>query len=161
MGGVGARMALAAGLALVVLVAGCGHSRPVGAERVKSLIGWPKDCASVQVERPLKDRTLPLLEHNAQETAAISCEMLGPNVEYLRFESRSRMAGALAVSDLPAGLICETATEIVLDNLDNPPAFRRMCHGLGGRLTRGPVISPATQRAIRRRLAKARTRAAR
>lgn len=131
--GLGNRAARGAAVAvvlagLVVALVLALHSYPRhGADRVRHLIAWPRDCADVTTMHASPSRAgWP----HAGEVATIECEHLGPGVIYGRFPNRLALRRDLLLTP-PAAPVCLAGLEVVVDYLESGQ-FAPVCHKLGG-----------------------------
>lgn len=97
------------------------------------------ECLTV-VTRPYP----PLAQRwtRAAATGQVSCEHLGPTIDYAHFASRAALRQALRAY-VPIGRYCQNGNRVVLDGLDSPKAFARFCTRLAGVLVQSP---PAAHR---------------
>jgi hypothetical protein len=100
------------------------------ADRIKGMIDWPSDCASVTIERNTAGlrRDWP----RATSSAIIACNMLGGFVVYGEFPSAGALRAQLRAAP-PDGDYCVAGRKLVLDALFS--GFEDVCAKLDGRLS--------------------------
>src|SRR2546421_13083877 len=106
-------------------------TRPVGVDRVAASLRNHSDCATVHVQRPLIDHDLLAGIQRASSSAAIVCDYLGGQIDYLEFRDRKAPERVALVAPRPHLVKCVVGSDVLVDELLGY-GFDAVCADLGG-----------------------------
>src|SRR4051812_42905173 len=126
------RRRMMAGTIIVIAVVLLHPWPRAGIGRIRSLVKWPEDCASVETVSPFANPDTRRWK-DAETTAIVRCNNIGPAVAYADFPTTADLRSDLSAFP-PSSRVCTYGRSVAIDYLDHRRDFVRLCGSLHGSL---------------------------